>query len=133
MDLSEQQSNSSSEESHDISHDEDDQTDGISIEYRNDVSLSEGSDSDSESDSLSDSELNPFHSTFNTKDDDIDSFVTFEALSVSGCGHGPHQGTETERNGVFMDEFSESSGEGGNILGDLESQVMNTSLPRFRP
>lgn len=128
VDLSEQQSNSS-EESCDTSHDEDDQTNGISTEFRNEILLSEQSNSDSESDSLSDSELNPFHSAFNTKDD-IDSFVTFEALSVSGRGHGPHQGTET---GVFMDEFSDSSGEGRNILGDLESQVMKTSLPRFRP
>ena len=133
VDLNEQESSSSSEESHDTSHDEDDQTNGISIEFRNDISLSEQSDSDSESDSLSDSELNPFHSTLNTKDNDIDSFVTFEASSASGHGHGPHQSTETERDGVFMDEFSDSSGEGRNILGDLESQVMNTSLPRFRP
>ena len=110
MDLSEQQSESS-EESHDTSHDEDDQTNGISTEFRNEISLSEQSDSVSDSDSLSDSELNPFHSTIYTKNDDIDSFVTFEALSVSGRGHSHHQGT----------------------LGDLESQVMNTSLPRFRP
>ena len=34
--------------------------------------------------------------------------------------------------GVFMNEFSDSSGEGKNILGELETQVMNLALPRFR-
>lgn len=34
--------------------------------------------------------------------------------------------------GVFMGEFSDSSGEGKNILGDLESEVMNLAVPKFR-
>ena len=122
VDLSEQCSESDTEESHDMSHD---QTNGISIEFRNETSTSDGSDSDS----LSDSELNPFHSTFNTKDEDFDSFVTFEASSVSGRGLE----NVSEGDGVFMDEFSDSSGEGRNFLGELESEVMNTSLQRFRP
>lgn len=129
VDLSEQQSDSE-EESDDMSHDNgDDQTNGISIEFRNETSPSEGSDSDSES--LSDSELNPFHSTFNTKDDDMDSFVTFEASSFSVRGKPSRR--EREREGVFMDEFSDSSGEGRNILGELESEVMNSTIPRYRP
>ena len=138
MDLKEEQSESSEES--DTSRD---QTNGISIEFRNEASLSDGSDSDSDSETLSDfsdSELNPFHSTFNAKDEDLDSFVTFEASSLSVRGgknvkrKGEVGGEEGgERDGVFMNEFSESSGEGRNILGDLESQVMNASLSRFRP
>ena len=124
VDLNEEQQQSDSD---DTSHDDndDDQTNGISIEFRNETSLSEGSDSDSDS-SLSDSELNPFHSTFNSKDDDLDSFVTFEASAISGRG-------EDSQEGVFMNQFSDNSEEGGNILGDLESQVMNTSISRYRP
>ncbi len=45
-------------------------------------------------------------------------------------------GHETDEDGVFMDEFSDNSGgsnsEGRNILGDLETQVMNLSLSKFR-
>ena len=121
VDLSEEQEQSDSD---DTSHD-DDQTNGISIEFRNETSPSEGSDSDSDS-SLSDSELNPFHSTFNSKDGDLDSFVTFEASAISGRG-------EDSQEGVFMNQFSDNSEEGGNILGDLESEVMNTSISRYRP
>ena len=128
VDLSELQSDSD-EESGDLSHDDDDdQTNGISIEFRNETSPSEVSDSDSD---ISDSELNPFHSTFNAKDDD--SFVTFEASSISGRGRKSHDWTGEEGDGVFMDGFSDSSGEGRNILGELESEVMNTSIRRFRP
>lgn len=125
VDLSDEQQLSDSDDS---SQDEDDdQTNGISIEFRNDTSPSEGSDSDSDSDSsLSDSELNPFHSTFDSKDGDLDSFVTFEASAISGRG-------EDSQEGVFMNQFSDNSEEGGNILGDLESQVMNTSISRYRP
>ena len=122
VDLSEEQQSDSDDTSHD-----DDQTNGISIEFRNDTSPSEGSDSDSDS-SLSDSELNPFHSTFNSKTDDLDSFVTFEASAISGRGEG-----EESQEGVFMSQFSDNSEEGGNILGNLESEVMNTSISRYRP
>ena len=58
--------------------------------------------------------------------DDLDSFVTFEALAISGRG-------EDSQEGVFMNQFSDNSEEGGNILGVLESQVMNTSISRYRP
>ena len=119
VDLSEEQSDSD-----DASHD-DDQTNGI--EFRNETSPSEGSDSDSDS-SLSDSELNPFHSTFNSKTDDLDSFVTFEASAISGRGEG-----EESQEGVFMSQFSDNSEEGGNILDNLESEVMNTSISRYKP
>jgi hypothetical protein len=120
VDLSEEQSDSD-----DTSDGDDDQTNGISIEFRNETSPSEGSDSDSDS-SLSDSELNPFHSTFNSKADDLDSFVTFETSAISGRG-------EDSQEGVFMNQFSDNSEEGGNILGDLESEVMNTSISRYKP
>ena len=33
---------------------------------------------------------------------------------------------------VFMEDFSDSSGEGRNVLGELESQVMKSSLTKFR-
>jgi hypothetical protein len=120
VDLSEEQSDSD-----DTSDGDDDQTNGISIEFRNETSPSEGSDSDSDS-SLSDSELNPFHSTFNSKADDLDSFVTFEASAISGRG-------EDSQEAVFMNQFSDNSEEGGNILGNLESEVMNTSISRYKP
>ena len=116
VDLSEDQEQSDSD-------DDEDRTNGISIEFRNETSPSEGSDSDSDS-SLSDSELNPFHSTF--EDNDIDSFVTFEASSIGGRG-------QDSQEGVFMNQFSDNSEEGGNILGELESEVMNTSISRYRP
>ena len=122
VDLSEEQQQSDSDSG---DNDDDDQTNGISIEFRNDTSPSEGSDSDSDS-SLSDSELNPFHSTFNSKDGDLDSFVTFEASAISGRG-------EDSQEGVFMNQFSDNSEDGGNILGDLESEVMNTSVSRYKP
>lgn len=49
-------------------------------------------------------------------------------------GAGPPKGKEEEEGGVFIDNFSDDSedGEGRNMLGKLETQVMNLSISRFR-
>ena len=101
---------------------------GSSIEFQNET-FSDGSfGSDEESDSS-------------------DSFHSVQALSPQGGrglsngvvggtgGRGYHQWDEDEAEDVFMDNFSdnsEGSARGRNMLGKLETQVMNMSISKFR-
>lgn len=56
-----------------------------------------------------------------------------DRVSFNGEDEGRWRGGQEEA--VFMDNFSDSSEgpeEGGNVIGRLETQVMNLSLSKFR-
>lgn len=121
---------------------ENEQFEGSSIEFQNETSSGESFESDSDDDESIDLESDSFQSAeedviFNNEED---SFITFEKSPSSKVRTSSHGGDKvkshnTEEDGVFMDNFSDSSedtDEGRNVLGKLESQVMDLSLSRFR-
>ena len=99
----------------------------------NDVASTSSESLESESDYSLDS-TDSYHSADDDFHESDDSFIIFEATSspaVIRMSTGKTRGEEEEE-GVFMDEFSSGSGEHLNFLGELETQVLDISLPRIR-
>lgn len=101
---------------------------GSSVEFQNGTSSEEEEEEEesfeSESD-LTELESDFFHSAEEDTTTNEDSVVIPSRRSAGS-------GFEDE---VFMDNFSDGSGPGeddGNLLGKLETEVMNLSLSRFR-
>lgn len=116
--------------------DSDNEQGGSSIEFQNGT-FSEESFGSEESSSL---DSDSFHSA---NDDEVVFSEDVSSLSPLGpeglfnrhgnlVGEG---GMDNSQEDVFMNDFSdtsEESGEGGNILGKLEIEVMNLSISNFR-
>ena len=121
-----------------------DQLDNLNPMSQEEESSSDDDDGSSSSDSeLSNSDSDTFHSATEANlgdEEEEDSFVTFESSGVYNGRHlspsvvfeGPDEG---EEDSVFMQDFSDASneeGEGSNVLGKLEHQVMRLSISKFR-
>lgn len=107
--------------------------DDLSLEFQNDTSSDDSSESE-----LSDMESDSFHSAeedLNLREEEDDSFITFESPSsvyVTSPRIVFDREESKEEDSDFMHNFSDGSNDGSNILGKLETQVMNLSIPRFR-
>ena len=109
-------------------------------------SESSGSLSSSDYSLESEDTLDSGDEEFLSGNDSDSSFIKFEASTPRVRGEKKGRGSvmldddggdsgrveEEEDSCVFMDRFSESSGEQRNILGELETQVMNLSMPKLR-
>ena len=114
------------------------QLDGSSIEFQNETFSDESFGSD-----LSDDESASSSSYLSASEEVlfVDDSVMLSPTKPRNCspkkGAGlPSNGRKgEEEEGVFIDGFSDDSGgsgEGRNMLGKLETQVMNLSISRFR-
>ena len=120
----------------------------MTTDHRDSSTSSDSSGSLSSSDYCLESEdtLGSGDEEFLSGNDSDSSFIKFEASTPRGCGekkgkrsvllddtNGDSGRFEEEEDGcVFMDGFSESSEENRNLLGEMETQVMNLSMPKLR-
>jgi len=106
--------------------------DGSSIEFQNETS-SEDSFGSELIDESSDLDSDVYHSA--NEDASLDESAVAPrtrkkgSLKEKGASKAPLKGNEED---VFMDNFSDSSADSNNLLGKLETEVMNLSLSKFR-
>lgn len=143
--------NDESTDTSESSYMDNEQLDGSSIEFQNETFSEESFGSDlTTSDALSDSfhsateevggEEGVFPLSPSRRDDDAKASPLYRGgmfgPTPGGRGRGGEEEEGEEEESVFMDNFSNSSGEsadaGQNVLDKLETQVMNLSLSKFR-
>lgn len=125
------------EEGSEDSDSDNEQLDGSSIVFQNGTFSEESFSSESSSDD-SDVETDSYHSAseqvaFRDTRRHMLSPGYADHVSLDEESEARERGGQEE--GVFMDNFSDSSGgseEGHNVIGKLETQVMNLSLSKFR-
>ena len=121
------------DESGSESSESDDEQSRSSIEFQNDTSSEESFESEDSTSVDSDS----FHSANEDEivfREDVSTLSPLDPESASN-GRGLFGKGGGDYEGVFMDDFSdnsEGSMEGNNILGKLETDVMNLSMSQFR-